>query len=191
MSRAYRISVSERIQRVIKGSDHVGTKLELLELLPKEQMSQLLAADLKDHGFSEDSDGMLVRQDGDVTIKIDPASGDVRVSTELSQEVELKKTGHGYADTDFGRRGKQSAEKQLREQTRRELEAMADDKSEKLTDQATEMLENALRDLQKELDGVVNRVTAEALKQKAAQLGEIKSVTEDADNGSMTIILEV
>ena len=33
--------------------------------------------------------------------------------------------------------------------------------------------------------------TAEALKQKAAQLGQIKEMTEDPQSGSMTIVLEV
>lgn len=46
MSRAYRIAVSERQQRVIKAGDHVSTTLELLPLLPCEQMADLLTAEL-------------------------------------------------------------------------------------------------------------------------------------------------
>ena len=191
MSRAYRIQVKESLHRVIKGSDHVGTTLELLELLPKEQIAEILASDLENLGFQKDDNGQLVRSDGLVTITIDPESGDVRVSAELSQDLELKKTGQGYADADSGRTGRKSAEQRLRAQTQRELEAEADKKTEKLTGQATDLLEDALRNLQAELDGVVNRVTAAALKQKAAQLGEIKSLTEDAETGSMTIVLEV
>jgi hypothetical protein len=38
---------------------------------------------------------------------------------------------------------------------------------------------------------VVHQVTKEALKQKAAQLGAIKEITEDPKNGSMTIVVEV
>jgi hypothetical protein len=52
-------------------------------------------------------------------------------------------------------------------------------------------LEGHLSDLQKELNEAVNRVTAEALKQKAAQIGQIKEVTEDPQSGSLTIKLEV
>ena len=52
-------------------------------------------------------------------------------------------------------------------------------------------LEAALGDISAELDQVVNRVTAEALKQKAGQLGQIKEITEDAENGSLTIKVEV
>ena len=45
--------------------------------------------------------------------------------------------------------------------------------------------------LQKELDQAVNRVTAEALKRKAAQMGQIKEMTEDPQAGSLTIVVEV
>jgi hypothetical protein len=41
------------------------------------------------------------------------------------------------------------------------------------------------------LDQVVNRVTAEALKRKAAQMGRIKEMTEDPQAGSLTIVVEV
>jgi len=48
-----------------------------------------------------------------------------------------------------------------------------------------------LGDVRKEMDEVVNRVTAEALKRKAAQLGQIKEMTEDPQAGSLTIVVEV
>ena len=45
--------------------------------------------------------------------------------------------------------------------------------------------------MRKELDQVVNRVTAEALKKKAAQMGRIKEVSEDKASGSLKIVVEV
>ena len=60
-----------------------------------------------------------------------------------------------------------------------------------LEGRATARLESELEGLRSEFDQVVNRVTAEALKRKAAQLGQIKEITEDARDGSMTIFLEV
>ena len=35
MSRAYRVSVSESLKKIIRGSDHVSTDIEMLEVLPK------------------------------------------------------------------------------------------------------------------------------------------------------------
>ena len=43
MSRSYRISVRECVNRVIRAEDRVSTNLEMLEVLPPEQMAGLLA----------------------------------------------------------------------------------------------------------------------------------------------------
>lgn len=53
------------------------------------------------------------------------------------------------------------------------------------------MLEGKLRDLRAELDSIANRVTAEALKVRASQLGEIREITEDPETGSLTIKVRV
>ena len=53
MSRAYRIRLQETLRRVITAEDHVSTQLELLELLPPEQMADLLAAELERGGFEK------------------------------------------------------------------------------------------------------------------------------------------
>src|SRR5207253_7952305 len=80
---------------------------------------------------------------------------------------------------------------QLRARLREELEIEATERETALRSQATDLLEAKLRDLRTELDQVVNRVTAEALKRKAAQLGRIKELSEDPETGSLTIVLEV
>jgi hypothetical protein len=190
MSRAYRVSVSESLRKVVKGSDHISTDIEMLEVLPKEDMAILLGSELEGLGFERDGEVLVRVQDG-VRISIDPVCGKVTVGAEICEEVDLQKETHGWADEDFGRSGKKKAEEQLREEAKKSLERQADAKAEKLTQQATEQLEGVLRDLQCELDGAVNRVTVQALKQKAAQIGEIKEITEDPENGSMTIVLEV
>ena len=46
-------------------------------------------------------------------------------------------------------------------------------------------------DVRKELGQAINRVTAEALKRKAASIGQIKHMTEDPQSGSLTITVEV
>ena len=188
MSRAYRIEVQESLRRLIRGRDHVSTQLELLQVLPADQMAALLAEELAALGFEKDGDTFVLEKDG-VIVSINPQTGEVRAATEVSQDLSLEKTGSGTYDEDF--KSRRAAMGELREKTRQQLEDLAAEKEQALTQQATEKLESALRDLQQDLDGVVNRVTAEALKRKAAQLGEIKQITEDTENGSMTIVLEV
>ncbi|MEZ6122962.1 MAG: hypothetical protein R3C49_07275, partial [Planctomycetaceae bacterium] len=168
----------------------VSTTLQILEVLPCDAMAALLADELRQRGF-QDVDGTMVRTEDGITIVIDPQTATVRVSADVNEEVELKQRSEGWADDDWGRIVKKKTEERLREQARKALETAAGEQEKKLTEQATEQLEKALRDLQSELDGVVNRVTAAALKQKAAQIGEIKQVTEDTETGSMTIVLEV
>ncbi len=190
MSRAFRIKVQESLRKVITASDHVGTKLELLQILPREAMAELLAAALEEQGFTRDGDVMTRTQDG-VTVQVDPTTGDVKLSSEVCDEREFKQSAETLGDTDWSQSSTDKVREDLRKQTQANLQKRAEDAERQLTEQATEQLEKGLRNLQGELDGVVNRVTAQALKQKAASLGEIKSVTEDTDNGSMTIVLEV
>ncbi len=190
MSRAYRISVKESERRVLKGSDHVRTSLEMLEVLPKEEMAGLLAEELKSRGFVAEH-GVLSRTDGDTVIRIDPITAELKVCSEIEQEeqIEVSRDGTYYDETPQNQRNQLEAT--LKADALQELDAKSKQREKHLTQQATEILEKALRNLQGEMDSVVNKVTAKALKQKAAQLGNIKEITEDEATGSLTIVLEV
>jgi hypothetical protein len=189
MSRAYRISVRESLRKVIKAEDHVSTQLELLNLLPPEQMGELLAAELEQRGFERSGDKVVRRQDG-VSVTVELTTGTVTVQAQSSREVNIEGEQAGYA-TEQGGKAAKRVEEHLREQLQKNLKKRAEAHKSDLQTQITDKLEVQLGDLRKELDQVVNKVTAEALKQKAAQLGTIKQVTEDAQTGSMTIVLEV
>lgn len=191
MSRAYRVRVSESLSRVLKASDHVSTQLQILEVLPREAMAGILETELKKRGF-KNKDGTLVREEkGGITISVDPGNATVTVAAEGATDVRLSGSREGWADDDWGRRGGENVKEGLKEEIRQELERKADQKKEDLQKRVTDRLEGKLLEIRKELDSVVNKVTAEALKQKAASLGSIKSITEDEKNGSMTIVLEV
>jgi hypothetical protein len=189
MSRAYRISVKESINRVIKAEDRVGTELEILEVLPSEQMAELLAQALEGQGF-ERREGLMVREQNGVTVTVDPRTGKVEVLAESSEQTEVQGEKTGSAWDDVGPGGKQVREN-LREQLKKDLEKKVESKQATLQSQVTDRLEGELRDIREELDRVVNRVTAEALKTKAAQLGQIKEISEDPQAGSLTIVVEV
>jgi hypothetical protein len=198
MSRAYRVRVRElvRIQvresarQTIRAEDHVGATLELLEILPREEMAGLLRDELRGRGF-RDEGGSLARRDDGLTITVDPASGAVTVRAEHSEAIEVHGNRQLVVDADQSRPSRQEAERALRERLRTDLAAQAARRTGAVRKQATDLLEGALLDLRGELDQVVNRVTAEALKRKAAQLGRIKEMTEDPQAGSLTIVLEV
>jgi hypothetical protein len=189
MSRAYRIRVSESLNRTIRAEDSVCADLELLEILPPEQMAALLRDELKGRGF-EDKEGELVRTDGDLTTRIDPTNGTVTVESKSVKKVELEGQREGLGYDDFGP-GEKSVRRALSKQLQEDLSKQAEHEQDKLQEAATKRLEGHLADLKKELNGAINRVTAEALKQKAAQIGQIKEVTEDPQSGSLTITVEV
>lgn len=190
MSRAYRITVKETLTRELKGADEIGTQLDLLEILPPEQMAQLLKDELKNRGFAEQEDGRMARVDGALTVTVDPCNGEVSVRSEVGEDVNLeaKREATGYDDLGPGESG---VRERVREQLKQDLERKAEKETERLQTEATEALERHLEDLQPELAKVVNKVTRDALKQKAQQLGTVKEISEDAETGSLTIKVEV
>jgi hypothetical protein len=190
MSRAYRIRVSESLTQVIRAGDHVSTRLEVLEILPAETMADLLRAELVEQGFEVREKALVRTRDG-ITVEVDPATGTVTVRSETEQSVELKTTREGHVYDDDSVESRRSAEERLREVAKGDLDEQAAGREKALQKEVTDRLERQLADVQRELGGVVNRVTAEALKQKAAQLGEIRELTEDPETGNLTIVLEV
>lgn len=187
MSRAYRIRVRESLRRTLRATDRVSSQLELLQILSPEDMAVLLAEELKKRGF-QDQGKKLVRQGGGITVTVEPASGTVTVQVEAANQVVLQgeRQGAYYEDN-----GSEHIQTKLRQSLQGELEQQAQAKQADLQKDVTARLAGQFADLQQELDQVVNRVTAEALKRKAAQIGQIKEMTEDPQNGSLTIVLEV
>ena len=159
----------------------------MLEILPPEQMADLLGRELTEQGFQIE-EGIATRVDGDVTVTIELATGTVTVKAESARGVELKgdKQGVTYEEMDTNQ-----AKDRLRDELTKELEQQAEQQAQTLQGQVTEQLEAELADLRGELDNAVNRATAQALKQKAAQIGQIKDMTEDPESGSLTIVVEV
>jgi hypothetical protein len=189
MSRSFRIAVRESVNKVIKAEDKVSTKLEILEVLPPEQMAGLLADELAKRGYERDGDKMVREEDG-VVISVDVNTGTVTVSAEQSETTKVEGERAGRAYDDVGPHASQVRDT-LRKELQRDLEKKVEEKTSQLQGKITDKLEGKLSDLRQELDQAVNRVTAEALKRKAASLGEIKQVTEDPQSGSMTIVVEV
>jgi hypothetical protein len=189
MSRAYRIKVSETIRKVIRAEDHVRTQLELLQILPADQMADLLAEELVKQGFEREGN-TVTRTDEEITVTVDLETGEVKVQVESSEAISLEGERTGLTYDDAGPTRKE-AEANLRKNLQKDLESDAEQQTKELQKQVTDKLEGHLADIRKELDQAVNKATAEALKQKAAQIGQIKEVTEDQDGGSLTIVVEV
>lgn len=187
MSRSYRIKVSQSLRRVLRAEDHVSSQLEVLEILPCEQMAELIGRELEAQGFELDGN-TATRRDRGLTITVELDSGTVTVRAEGKSAVSLEdeRSGVGYEEN-----GRTHAEDALRSEIRAQLEQEAARRAAALQQQVTDRLEGALADVRSDLDQAINRATAAALKQKAAQIGQIKDMTEDLATGSLTIVIEV
>lgn len=187
MSRAYRIAVSESVERIIHVEDGVATTLELLPILAKERQAEILAAQLEERGFKRDekNPNTMVREtDTGVTVEVDLESGQVKATVTTQTDVKRTVERSGvYGDYKKEEDVRSELEQKARAQAEREIAA----EEERLRRDATRRLEEELRDLRQELDGVVNRTTAQALKERAAQVGEIEEMVEDPESGSLTI----
>jgi DNA anti-recombination protein RmuC len=190
MSRSFRIKVRETLRRVIRASDHVSSQVELLEILPPEQMGELLAKELVARGFVRDGD-RVVRKSKGVTIAVEREQGTVTVQTESQQNVDWSSEKEGRVDEDVRGPHAQQVLQELRGQLKESLEKDAARRQNELQKQVSDKLEGALANVRQELDQAVNRATAAALKVKASQMGQIKSLSEDAASGSLTIVVEV
>src|SRR5262249_27386946 len=151
MSRAYRVKVKESLKRTIKAEDSVSTGLEILEVLPAEQMSELLAEELKAHGFEEQEDGTLTRQQGGgLNGTANPCSGEVTVKAETKADVELEAQREGIAYDDVGP-GSKAVKGRLEQEAKQDLERQAGQRQEALQQEATGRLERELQGMTEEL----------------------------------------
>ncbi len=186
MSRAYRISVAESLARHIQVDDGVCSNLELLPVLEKRQMGELLAEELEAKGFKKEGDQAVRKEKDGTTVSVDLESGEVAVKAEGKADLNLETRRTAVSD----RQNDGAREASLRAAARDQLEREAQAEEDALRRKVTAQLEGKLKDLKDELDGVVNRVTANALKKKAAQLGTVEEVHEDG-TGNVTIKVRV
>src|SRR5262245_14912383 len=101
MSRAYRIKVRESLRKVVRASDHICTQVELLGILPADQMAQLLAAELERRGFQRQGDRVVRTTDG-ITVAVDVASGEVTVQAAASREINVEAENTGWTPQTSG-----------------------------------------------------------------------------------------
>ena len=183
MSRAYRVTVSGSVHRVVHVEDGVCTSLELLPILPKERTAEILEAELKTRGFTKEGDVLRrVEKDG-IIVEIDPKTAQVSVKAEASAKIEVDHTATELVAEEAIQAGTEAAQRRIDRRAERDAQAAED----KARTEVTDKLEKRLGDLRKELDQATTRVTAEALKEKARKLGEIEELHEDKETGELTI----
>jgi hypothetical protein len=187
MSRAYRIKVSETVTRVVHVEDGIEGPVDLLGILPPEDMNELLRQQLQTDGFERQEDGSMVKKLDEVIIEISPQERRIKASVDQEEEVtaKVKLDGTSYQET------RRQAKKDLSTEAQAQAEAQINEERERLQRTVTDQLTGGIQNIQNELDQAINRTTAEALKRRAAQLGEIEEISEDNETGSLQIRVKV
>lgn len=193
MSRAYRIEVKEALEIKVAAQDRVESSISMLGLLPPERMAKLLAEELGAEGF-ESQDCHLEKRtkaaDGtELVVSVDPLLGKVVVETAAQREKTFRglRSGVVLDDENLAREEQKRLQNLVLEDCKTE-EGRERDKAQKA---ATNLLEGSLPALREVIDRAVHRVSVRALREKASQMGQIRSIDEDPEQKRMTIVLEV
>ncbi|MBX2799971.1 MAG: hypothetical protein KTR31_19985 [Myxococcales bacterium] len=186
MSRAYQIRVATSITHHSRVDEGIEAKLELLDILGGNRNAELLAEELERRGWEVDQGVGRKEVDG-VLIEVETTTGTVRLKVGSEDEVELttEVSGRSYTETN------QEMKERLTEEAEAILKARAESHDQTVRVELAEKLERALAEAHKELEQITNAVTRAALKERAAQMGEILDVAENVESGELTIRVKV
>ena len=191
MSFPYRVTVSRTVQETVKEKDQSKNKIDLTPILESGRMRDLLTDALKKKGFKEESDGTLVRTKDGVTEVFDPKSMEVTTSAEVAGEIKKGKTIEARGDSwrrEEAEKSRQHVENEVGARLEKELavtDAERQEKKRELASEAAKRLSDSEKSRMTDLNEATLDVYAEALKEKAKTLGEVKEVHENRkDNGA-------
>lgn len=196
MSQMYQIQLSSSVTRRVDAADEITYPIELTEILPSDDMRELFRQALEKRGFENDgnsADGHRLMGRGpageELTVDLNEMKVTARLekAADLSTEVSLNQwVDEEYLDdaraaaTDTMAQKRRVAEAQLR----KEADGIQKDLSKRLADS-----EDAR---QRQLHEALQEAYAEALKQKAGQLGDITEMTEGTTaDGQYELVIRV
>jgi hypothetical protein len=186
MSQTYKLELAE-VEVVASGCDSITTKLSSLSVLPEAEMRECLKNVLAESGYSPVEGGGLVSRNVDgCRVEIDPDSLAVRVTVErevAKDEVVKVMVPRNLAD--------QKRDRERSEKIAKAVEEKKQQLSEEATREATAELAKALPLARREIDAVNHRWLSEALKRKAAQIGEVQRVEQNDAERTLTISIKI
>ena len=189
MSQRYKIRLEDRWRVSAAGSDRVTLELRFLPFVEGARISHLLGQELARREFSHCGGATWEKRIGEHLLSIDAEFATATLSGEFSHIVDASAEVEGTLDECGDTR--ELAEAQLREQLEDQLEhAVREEESQKRRELGAD-LQRELSRLEPELNRIVDAVTIDALKEKAAQLGTIESIDEDRDSGSISLVIEL
>lgn len=192
MSKLYHIQLKSQVSRHIDATGSLSYPLELATILPEADMQGLFEQALLDQGWEKQPDGTLttVGPAGEL-LTADLENKTVQallgVEKEVLKEVEVNEQVDALNHADAQHQGRH-----LLENARQKVDAELAALDEKLRQQVQQQLLDSESQRLRLLHEAVQQTYAEALKQKAAQLGDITSIHESTgENGNYELVIKV
>lgn len=191
MSRAYWVKLASSVSTTIDASDKAIHKIDLEAVVPAGEMGELLERALEQSGWTRSEDNgrefSKTMQDGvELTWNLDTHTVEAAATEQRQVVREVEVQGRGY-DQNIAR---SDAERQL---AKREKAAQqeASIEEERLQRELTDRLGANEKDRVRELNEVLQKTYAEAVKRKAGRLGNVTSVSESQQDGEyqLTIVI--
>lgn len=194
MSQSYVIRVAASVKENVKAKDRRVKSLVLSEILPTDELREVLRQRLEERGWrpEEGNDGVYVRQRGDVTEKIDLESLTCEAEVEVERTLERQRSIMVRGDRDF----ENEEDRRRKEQERLErsiaiTDAERQEASDALQRRIADLLDETDEERTAELNSIVREVYTEALKRKAARLGSITEVREGQTGDDYELVIKV
>ncbi len=189
MSETYRIELRESVSCRISAEDRSVLEIELVPILPIEDMLQLLRHALSARGYEAQGDHQL-RRTGDHGEEIVVDLETMEVTTCLAREEVVERTaeveGGGMSQSE----AEAAARHNLEEEKRRVLQGI-EAREQPLQRLLTKQLEAGEEARRLELNEALQQVYADSLKQKAEQLGEVLEVHESTVDGQYELVIKI
>lgn len=202
MSYPFRVTVSKSIEEVVSTADRIVKKVTLRPVLGDADMKDLLADALEKHGWKPSATPGVYEKEGPEGVHetFDLESMTHTTVAEVSGKIERTETVEAHGDMDFEGRGVsvEEARERLRRKTEQELEKrirISDEEREarrrELEVHAADALSAGAGERAREWNEIERDVYAEALKEKAKQLGSIVDVQESENGGNFSMTITI
>lgn len=195
MSQCYRVQLKESVTRVVKGEDSISYPIELTQILPPEEMLDLLKEQLKEQGWeadNEDETVFVTEGPGGEALRIDLEEMELTASISSERIVKTQAEAHGASERSENQ-AQADAKAKLAQEVQMRGDSIEDAGTKELQAEVTEQLAESESDRQRQMNEILQKVYAESLKRKARQLGDVvetlESTSEDG-NYELTIRIE-
>ncbi|MEC7985934.1 MAG: hypothetical protein VX278_12280 [Myxococcota bacterium] len=193
MSRMYRVTIKETVKINTQSDDRIVRDIVLQQILPQEQMVELLERSMQEKGFVQEN-GVYSKEIEGVRLDIDlnacneqgqkSIQSVLQLSLDSSTDLQIEFIEQSYNPEVANKSAVEKADA-IKSDSRQAAQTELDDRVSQQLEQAACQADVLMHEMLQEVYG-------EALKQKAAQLGTVLEQSESIDeNGSYELKIRI